>query len=54
MTGEALMLLPLILLLICILGFLAQTTGLCMVRGVAEWKAGNKEVQNSLISLKRL
>ncbi|MEY8216123.1 MAG: YeeE/YedE thiosulfate transporter family protein [Colwellia sp.] len=37
------MLLPVVLILICILGFLAQSTGLCMVRGVNEWKAGNKE-----------
>lgn len=28
---------------ICLLGYLAQTTGLCMVRGVNEWKAGNRE-----------
>jgi len=28
---------------VCFLGYLAQTTGLCMVRGVNEWKAGNKE-----------
>lgn len=25
------------------LGYLAQTTGLCMVRGVNKWKSGNKE-----------
>lgn len=25
------------------LGYLAQTTGLCMVRGMREWQAGNKE-----------
>jgi hypothetical protein len=37
------MLLPIVLILICILGFLAQSIGLCMVRGVNEWKAGNKE-----------
>ncbi len=37
------MLLPIVLMLICILGFLAQSTGLCMVRGVNEWRAGNKE-----------
>jgi len=28
---------------VCYLGYLAQTTGLCMVRGVNEWKSGNKE-----------
>ena len=28
---------------VCVLGYLAQNTGLCMVRGVYEWKAGNKE-----------
>jgi uncharacterized membrane protein YedE/YeeE len=27
----------------CLLGYSAQTTGLCMVRGVNEWKAGNNE-----------
>jgi len=32
-----------VLICICLLGYLAQTTGLCMVRGVNEWKAGNKE-----------
>lgn len=37
------MLLPIVLILICILGFLAQSTGLCMVKGVNEWRAGNKE-----------
>ena len=37
------MLLAVVLILICILGFLAQSIGLCMVRGVKEWKAGNKE-----------
>jgi hypothetical protein len=37
------MLLPIALMLVCILGFLAQSIGLCMVRGVKEWKAGNKE-----------
>ena len=28
---------------VCFLGYLAQTTGLCMVRGVNQWKAGHKE-----------
>ncbi len=37
------MLLTLVLICICLLGYLAQTTGLCMVRGINEWKAGNKE-----------
>lgn len=32
-----------VLIIICLLGYLAQTTGLCMVKGVNEWKAGNKE-----------
>jgi uncharacterized membrane protein YedE/YeeE len=32
-----------VLICVCLLGYLAQTTGLCMVRGVKEWKAGNKE-----------
>jgi uncharacterized membrane protein YedE/YeeE len=30
-----------VLLLIFLLGYLAQTTGLCMVRGVTEWKNGD-------------
>jgi uncharacterized BrkB/YihY/UPF0761 family membrane protein len=29
-----------VLLLIFLLGYLAQTTGLCTVRGVTEWKNG--------------
>jgi uncharacterized membrane protein YedE/YeeE len=37
------MLLVSVLICVCLLGYLAQTTGLCMVRGVNEWKAGNKE-----------
>jgi uncharacterized membrane protein YedE/YeeE len=37
------MLLPIVLILVCTLGFLAQSIGLCMVKGVNEWKAGNKE-----------
>lgn len=28
---------------VCLFGYLAQTTGLCMVRAVHEWKMGNKE-----------
>ena len=32
-----------VFLSVCFLGYLAQTTGLCMVKGVSEWKAGNKE-----------
>jgi hypothetical protein len=31
------------------LGYLAQTTGLCMVRGMNEWKAGNKEFLFSIL-----
>ena len=34
---------------ICFLGYLAQTTGLCMVRGVNEWRLGNKEFLLSII-----
>ena len=30
-----------VLLLIFALGYLAQTTGLCMIRGVNEWKNGD-------------
>lgn len=30
-------------LCVCTLGYLAQTTGLCMVRGVKEFKSGNRE-----------
>lgn len=37
------MLFTIVLICICLLGYLAQTTGLCMVRGINEWKAGNKE-----------
>jgi len=37
------MLFFLVLLCVCILGYLAQSTGLCMVRGVREFKSGNKE-----------
>jgi hypothetical protein len=32
-----------VLICICLLGYLAQTVGLCMVRGVNEWRAGNRE-----------
>ena len=28
---------------VCFLGYLAQTTGLCMVRGVNRWKSGDRE-----------
>jgi len=38
-----------VLLGICFLGYLAQTTGLCMVKGVNEWKAGNKEFLLSIL-----
>ena len=31
------------LLLVCIIGFLAQSIGLCMVRGVNEWKNGKPQ-----------
>lgn len=34
---------------VCFLGYLAQKTGLCMVRGVNEWKAGNKEFLFSIL-----
>ncbi|MBU2923438.1 YeeE/YedE thiosulfate transporter family protein [Colwellia sp. 4_MG-2023] len=34
---------------VCFLGYLAQTTGLCMVRGVNEWQAGNKEFLLAII-----
>lgn len=37
------MLLVSVLICVCVLGYLAQTTGLCMVKGVNEWKSGNKE-----------
>ena len=32
-----------VFLCVCLLGYLAQTTGLCMVRGVREFKSGNRE-----------
>lgn len=32
-----------VFLCVCILGYLAQTTGLCMVRGVREFRSGNRE-----------
>ena len=38
-----------VFLCVCALGYLAQTTGLCMVKGVNEWKAGNKEFLLSII-----
>lgn len=34
---------------VCVLGYLAQSTGLCMVRGVYEWKLGNKEFLLSIL-----
>jgi len=37
------MLLSLVLLAVIALGYLAQATGLCMFKGVSEWKQGNKE-----------
>ncbi len=37
------MLLAIALILVCILGYLAQSIGLCMVRGVNEWKNGKPE-----------
>lgn len=37
------MLLASILICVCYLGYLAQTTGLCMVRAVNKWKAGDRE-----------
>jgi uncharacterized membrane protein YedE/YeeE len=43
------MLFIIVLLGICYLGYLAQTTGLCMVRGVNEWKSGNKEFLLSIM-----
>ncbi|MCJ8321282.1 MAG: YeeE/YedE family protein [Colwellia sp.] len=48
-AGTTLMLLLIVLILVCILGFLAQSTGLCMVKGVNEWKAGNKEFLLAII-----
>lgn len=32
-----------VFLCVCTLGYLAQTTGLCMVRGVREFRSGNRE-----------
>lgn len=37
------MLLSLVLLAVVALGYLSQATGLCMFKGVNEWKQGNKE-----------
>ena len=37
------MLLPIALILVCTLGYLSQSIGLCMVRGVKEWKSGKPE-----------
>jgi uncharacterized membrane protein YedE/YeeE len=43
------MLLPISLLLVCIIGFLAQSIGLCMVRGVNEFKSGKPEFLLALL-----
>ncbi|PKI12756.1 YeeE/YedE thiosulfate transporter family protein [Colwellia sp. 12G3] len=43
------MLLPISLLLVCIIGFLAQSIGLCMVRGVNELKSGKPEFLLALL-----
>lgn len=43
------MILIIILFLVGSLGYLAQTSGLCMVRGVNEWKAGNPEFLLAII-----
>ncbi|UTW11875.1 YeeE/YedE thiosulfate transporter family protein [Marinobacterium rhizophilum] len=36
-------------LLVVILGYMTQTTGLCMVRGVREWSQGRPEVMLSIL-----
>lgn len=41
--------LPISLFLVCILGFLAQSIGLCMVRGVNEFKSGKPEFLLALL-----
>jgi len=46
---DVLMVLIIILLLVGSLGYLAQTSGLCMVRGVNEWKAGEPEFLLAII-----
>tara|TARA_B100000809_G_C15010976_1_gene484935 strand:- start:633 stop:1097 length:465 start_codon:yes stop_codon:yes gene_type:complete len=43
------MLLPISLLLVCIIGFLAQSIGLCMVRDVNEFKRGKPEFLLALL-----
>ena len=43
LVGGQYMLFVSVFMCVFFLGYLAQTTGLCMVRGVNEWKAGNKE-----------
>ena len=43
------MLLSLVLLAVIALGYLAQTTGLCMFKGVNEWRDGNKEYLMSIL-----
>ncbi len=37
------------LLLVAVLGYMTQTTGLCMVRGVREWSQGRPEVMLSIL-----
>jgi uncharacterized membrane protein YedE/YeeE len=46
---DALMVLIIIIFLVGSLGYLAQTSGLCMVRGVNEWKAGEPEFLLAII-----
>jgi uncharacterized membrane protein YedE/YeeE len=46
---DNMMLLPISLLLVCIIGFLAQSIGLCMVRGVNEFKRGKPEFLLALL-----
>jgi hypothetical protein len=47
---EAVMNLTLALICVGSLGYLAQTTGLCMVRGVNEWKSGKPEFLLAILS----
>jgi hypothetical protein len=46
---DAFMVLIIIIFLVGSLGYLAQTSGLCMVRGVNEWKAGKPEFLLAII-----
>jgi hypothetical protein len=46
---DNIMSLPISLLLVCIIGFLAQSIGLCMVRGVNEFKSGKPEFLLALL-----